>query len=159
MNVLLDRETFGGLHKKYAVEPDMMMLKTLGNGYAITAVLGKYEIMKAAESTFISSTFWTERIGPTAALKTLEVMERLKSWEKISKIGLKISKRLANVARKYEIKLELSGLPALISFSIKANDWVNTKHTYTEMLKKGILSSNSIILALNIVKKFRTIFL
>ena len=32
--------------------------------------------MEAAQSTFISSTFWTERIGPAAALKTLEVMER-----------------------------------------------------------------------------------
>ena len=62
------RETFGGLHKKYGVEPDMMMLgKTLGNGYAITSVLGRSEIMKVAQDTFISSTFWTERIGPTAA--------------------------------------------------------------------------------------------
>ena len=44
MNVLLDFVNFGGLHKKYAVEPDLMMLgKTLGNGYAITAVLGKCE--------------------------------------------------------------------------------------------------------------------
>ena len=140
------RETFGGLHKKYAVEPDLMMLgKTLGNGYAITAVLGKCEIMKAAENTFISSTFWTERIGPTAALKTLEVMERLKSWEKISKIGLKISKRLVNIAKKYEIKLDLSGLPALISFSIQSKDWNKYKTYITqEMLKKGFISANSV---------------
>ena len=52
----------------------MMLGKTLGNGYAITAVLGKKDIMSAAQETFISSTFWTERIGPTAALKTLEIM-------------------------------------------------------------------------------------
>ena len=55
---------------------DPSMAETLGNGYAITAVIGKREIMEAAQSTFISSTFWTERIGPSAALKTLEVMER-----------------------------------------------------------------------------------
>ena len=49
------RQTFGGLHKKYDVEPDMMMLgKTLGNGYSITAVIGKEWIMKSAEETFIS---------------------------------------------------------------------------------------------------------
>ena len=66
------RETFGGLHKKYNVIPDVIVLgKTLGNGYAISAVLGIEEVMKYAEKTFISSTFWTERIGPTAALKTL----------------------------------------------------------------------------------------
>jgi glutamate-1-semialdehyde 2,1-aminomutase len=64
------RQTFGGLHKLYGVEPDMAMFgKALGNGYAITATIGRREIMEAAQSTFISSTFWTERIGPTAALK------------------------------------------------------------------------------------------
>ena len=62
------RETFGGLHKKYNVEPDMAMFgKALGNGYAITSVIGRREVMDAAQSTFISSTFWTERIRPSAA--------------------------------------------------------------------------------------------
>ena len=68
--------------------------KALGNGYAITSVIGKREVMESAESSFISSTFWTERIGPTAALKTLEVMEREKSWEYISSLGKKIKKKL-----------------------------------------------------------------
>ena len=69
------RQTFGGLHKLYGVEPDIAIFgKALGNGYAITAVIGRRAVMEAAQSTFISSTFWTERIGPTAALKTLEVM-------------------------------------------------------------------------------------
>ncbi len=67
--------------------------KTLGNGYAITAVVGKRSVMEAAQNTFISSTFWTERIGPTAALKTLEVMQKEKSWEVITKIGLKVQKK------------------------------------------------------------------
>jgi glutamate-1-semialdehyde aminotransferase len=58
------RETYGGIFKKYNVEPDMTMFgKTIGNGYALTAVVGKREIMEAAQKTFISSTFWTERIG------------------------------------------------------------------------------------------------
>ena len=58
------RETFGGLHKKYNVEPDMAMFgKALGNGYAITSVIGRREVMDAAQSTFISSTFWTEELG------------------------------------------------------------------------------------------------
>ena len=82
------RRTFGGLHKFYEVYPDMAMFgKALGNGFAITAVIGKKEFMDFAQSTFISSTFWTERSGPSAGLKTLEIMERDKSWEKITKIG------------------------------------------------------------------------
>ena len=88
------RETFGGLYKKYNVEPDIVIFaKSLGNGYAISACIGKQEFMQAAQQTFISSTFWTERIGPTAALKTLEVMEREKSWEIITQIGSNISSR------------------------------------------------------------------
>ena len=59
------------VHKKYGVEPDMAMFgKALGNGYAITAIIGREQIMQSAQQTFISSTFWTERIGPTAAIKT-----------------------------------------------------------------------------------------
>ena len=85
------RETFGGLHLKYGVEPDMAMFgKALGNGYAVTSVIGRRSVMEAAQSTFISSTFWTERIGPTAALKTLEVMERERSWEFITAMGYEL---------------------------------------------------------------------
>ena len=79
------RQTFGGLYLQYEVEPDVTIFgKTLGNGYAITAVVGRKEIMEAAQKTFISSTFWTERIGPSSALATLKVMEKEKSWERIT---------------------------------------------------------------------------
>lgn len=82
------RETFGGLYRKYGVNPDMAVFsKTIGNGFAISAVVGTKEIMDAAQKTWISSTFWTERIGPTAACATLKEMERVKSWEIITEIG------------------------------------------------------------------------
>lgn len=140
------RETFGGLHKKYDVEPDIMMLgKTLGNGYAITAVLGTGDVMKVAEETFISSTFWTERIGPSAALKTLEVMEREKSWERITATGKDIEKRWKVLSEKYKLPIEISGLPALVNFNIPVDNWLKYKTLITqEMLKKGFLSANSV---------------
>ena len=84
-----------------------MFGKALGNGYAITAIIGRREVMEAAQSTFISSTFWTERIGPTAALKTLEVMERIKSWDTITQIGLQIRQRWQQLADKHGIKINL----------------------------------------------------
>ena len=59
--------------------------------------------MKSALSTFISSTFWTERIGPTAALKTLEVMENIQSWELITDIGVKIREGWCNIFNQYKI--------------------------------------------------------
>ena len=68
---------------------------------------------------FISSTFWTERIGPTAAIKTLEIMEREKSWKKITNIGLEIKNRWKEIAERYQLKITFSGLSALPSFNIE----------------------------------------
>jgi glutamate-1-semialdehyde 2,1-aminomutase len=140
------RETFGGLHKKFGVEPDMAMFgKALGNGYGITAIIGKREIMEAAQSTFISSTFWTERIGPTAALKTLEVMESIKSWETITQVGLNIRRGWHDLAEKFDLKINQWGLPALSGFSFDSKNALAYKTLITqEMLKKGYLAGNCV---------------
>ena len=140
------RETFGGLHKKYSVEPDMAMLgKAMGNGYAITAVIGRREIMEEAQSTFISSTFWTERIGPTAALKTLEIMEREKSWEIITKIGKEIRDRIQKLANQHDLKILSKGIPALTGFDIDSKNSLEYKTLITqEMLSDGYLAGNSV---------------
>ena len=140
------RETFGGLHKKFGVEPDMAMFgKALGNGYAITATIGKRAIMEAAQTTFISSTFWTERIGPTAALKTLEVMEREKSWETITRTGLEIRAKWQGLADRHGLTLDHWGLPALTGFTIRSPRSLAYKTLITqEMLGKGILAGNSV---------------
>ena len=140
------RETFGGIHKKYNIEPDMAMFgKALGNGYAITSVIGKSKIMQEAQSTFISSTFWTERIGSSAALKTLEIMEREKSWEKITNIGNKISEIWKKLAQRYELPISIFGIPALIKFRFNSKLNLEYKTLITqEMLKKGYLAANSV---------------
>jgi glutamate-1-semialdehyde 2,1-aminomutase len=140
------RETFGGLHKKYGVEPDMAMFgKALGNGYAITATIGRREVMEAAQSTFISSTFWTERIGPTAALKTLEVMERTKSWETITQTGLSIRAQWQQLADKYQLRIDHWGLASLTGFSFVSEKALAYKTLLTqEMLGRGYLASNSV---------------
>jgi len=140
------RQTFGGLHKFYGVEPDMAVFgKALGNGYAITATIGRRDIMQAAQSTFISSTFWTERIGPTAALKTLEVMERLKSWEKITHAGLDITERWQKLADKHGLSITINGLPALSRFSFNSDNKLAYKTLITqEMLAKGYLGGTSV---------------
>ena len=140
------RETFGGIHKKYNVEPDLAMFgKALGNGYAITAIIGKREIMQEAQSTFISSTFWTERIGPTAALKTLEVMERDKSWEKITKTGNKISEIWKKLSKKHQISISTFGIPSLIQLKFNSKFNLEYKTFITqEMLKNGYLAANSV---------------
>jgi glutamate-1-semialdehyde 2,1-aminomutase len=139
------RETFGGLHLKYGVEPDMAMFgKALGNGYAITATIGRRAVMEAAQSSFISSTFWTERIGPTAALKTLEVMERERSWERVTAIGLELRSQWQTLADRHGLEITHNGLPALTGFAIRSDNALNYKTLITqEMLKKGYLAATS----------------
>jgi len=140
------RETFGGLHKKYNVEPDIAIFaKALGNGYAISACIGRQEFMQAAQQTFISSTFWTERIGPTAALKTLEVMEREKSWETITQIGSNISNQWQNLADKHDLTISTWGLPALSGYTFNSPNALSYKTLITqEMLKKSYLATNCV---------------
>jgi len=140
------RETFGGLHKKFGVEPDLAVFgKAIGNGYALTAVIGRREVMEYAQASFISSTFWTERIGPSASLKTLEIMERTRSWEIITKTGNEIKKTWVDLFNLYGIKIELSGISALPAFSIIGKNNLAYKTLITqEMLKMGYLASNTV---------------
>jgi glutamate-1-semialdehyde 2,1-aminomutase len=138
------RETFGGLHKKYQVEPDMAMFgKAIGNGFALTSIIGRKVIMEAAQNTFISSTFWTERIGSVASLKTLEIMERMESWKFITQQGQKIKKGWQSIADYYGIDINIGGLDALASFSFVHRDNLKFKTLITqEMLKKNFLAGN-----------------
>jgi glutamate-1-semialdehyde 2,1-aminomutase len=144
------RQTFGGIHKMYGVEPDMAMFgKAMGNGYAVTATIGRREIMQSAQSTFISSTFWTERIGSTAALKTLEVMERERSWERITATGTGIMARWQKLGEAHGLKVNVSGLPAICAFGFDSPNALAYKTLITqEMLAKGYLASNLIFSSL-----------
>lgn len=104
------RQTFGGIHKQFKVTPDMATFgKAIGNGYAITAVLGKEKIMKKAGQSFISSTFWSERSGPTAALETIKFMEKHKTWITLKKQGKKVKFIWNKIAKKNNLKIKIFG--------------------------------------------------
>jgi glutamate-1-semialdehyde 2,1-aminomutase len=140
------RQAFGGLHKIYGVDPDMAVFgKALGNGYAITAVIGRRAVMDAAQSTFISSTFWTERIGPVAALATLDAMEDCRSWEVITETGREITRRWQDLAASHGLTIRTRGLPALTGFDIPGARGLIYKTLITqEMLKAGYLAGTSV---------------
>ena len=139
------RETFGGIYQKYNVEPDMAMYgKTIGNGYALTAVVGKKSIMESAQNTFISSTFWTERIGPTAALATLQVMEEIESWKIITEIGNLMRSGWKKLAQENDLDITISGIPALSTYRFNSEKALEYKTFITqEMLSKGYLASTN----------------
>ncbi len=155
------RETYGGIHQKFNIYPDICVYgKALGNGYGITAIVGKKKIMDNAQKTFISSTFWTERVGPTAALKTLEIMEKIKSWEIISKKGKIFKKKLLDLANKYELPINIFGSDGIPAFSFNSQNNLKYKTFITqEMLKSNILASNVIYICVkHDFKKFNDYF-
>ena len=143
------RREFGGLHKFYKINPDMAVFgKALGNGYAISAILGKKEIMEYAQKTFISSTFWTERIGTSAALATLDEMKRINSWSKITKMGNIIKKKWLILAKKYDLNIRIIGQPSIPSFIFLSKNHLKYKTFISqEMLKNNILASNVIYIS------------
>ena len=140
------RETYGGLYLKYKIVPDMCIFgKALGNGYAINAIVGKKEVMEAFKSTFISSTFWTERIGSVAAIQTLNLMKKIQSWKKITTLGKLIKKKWMDISKVNSVKIDIMGIDALPKFIFRSDKHIEYKTFLTqEMLKKKILASNAI---------------
>ena len=149
------RRTLGGMHMTQKIYPDICMFgKALGNGYAISAVIGKKSIMKKAEESFISSTFWGERIGFLAGIKTIEVMQKQKSWIKIIKLGKYINSKWLQLAKKYKLKIKITGIESITSFNfISKNNLKYKTFISQEMLKKGYLASNTVYLSTTHNKK------
>jgi len=143
------RETYGGLHLKYKVNPDLAIFgKALGNGYAISSIIGKRDIMEAEKKTFISSTFWTERIGYAAGLATLKQMDKIKSWNIISEKGVKIKNIWKKCAKEYGLEIDVSGINAIPNFNFLSKHNQKYKvYLINELLKKNYLSSNLIFLS------------
>jgi len=111
--------------------------------------------MQAAQTTFISSTSWTERTGPAAALATIKKMIDKKVPQYLERIGKLIIKGLKKSAVANELKLEISGLPALFHLSFdygKDKQAIQTLFTQ-EMLKKGILASSSVYVSYSFKKE------
>jgi len=136
------RRSLGGLHLHYGVEPDIATFgKSLGNGYAITAVIGREDVMQAAQSSFISSTFWTERIGPSAALAALEVMRDEDAPRRVQEIGVEVQEHWGQLADANGMTITTSGLPALANFTIDGLDTMAVKTFVTrKMLDQGYLA-------------------
>ncbi len=144
------RETLGGLHKKYKVNPDLAIFgKAMGNGYPITSVVGKKKIMQKFDSTFASSTFWSDRIGYVAALKTISIMKKEKTYLKIEKIGKKIKKGWQLISKRTGVGLKICGPNSFPTFFFDKNNDSWMKLTTEMMLKKGYLFKNIVYVSIS----------
>ena len=139
------RLTTGGAHLQLsAVRPDIAVFsKALGNGYPIAAVIGRGTVMGAAQSTFISSTNWTERIGPTAALATIQKHRREHVADHLQELGRQIQQGWTQLAAKHGLAIDIGGIAPLSHFSFPGESAGAMKAFFIQtMLAKGFLASN-----------------
>ncbi len=134
----------GGAHQKFKINPDIVVYgKTIANGIPMGAIVGKKRIISLALKTFVSSSFWTEKVGPSCALAFIKKHKRLKIGNKLNRIGLKIKKIWRDAAKKNNLDITIQGINPLATFKLNTKDWPTTITYFNqEMLKKNILASD-----------------
>lgn len=140
------RMNVGGIHRLYNVYPDIVVYaKAISNGFPMAAIVGKGNIMDIAQTSFISSTYWTERIGPVAAITTINKLRENDVPAHLNKIGKMVSKGWKELANSHDLKVKIMGIPPLTTFifDYKEKQILHTLFTQ-EMLKRGFLASKAV---------------
>jgi len=140
------RLTVGGAHLIFKIEPDICVFaKAISNGYPMAAIIGKKKIMEAIQGTFVSSTYWTERIGPMAALATIKKLEKGNVPAYLESIGKKVQEGWKELAKKYNLNIIVSGIYPLGHFYFNYGDnSLILKTLFTQlMLEKGFLATTA----------------
>jgi len=100
--------------------------------------------MDAAQKTFISSTMWTERIGPAAALATIKKHRSLDAGKHLVSIGKLVQEGWARLAKDHGLKVHIGGIPPLSHFAFEYKNGLAMKALFVQlMLEKGFLASTS----------------
>jgi glutamate-1-semialdehyde 2,1-aminomutase len=138
------RMTTGGIHLLSDIAPDIAVLaKGMANGYPMAAILGTSTVMEAAQSTFISSTNWTERMGPVAALATIRKHRRDNVASHLIMIGNMVKLGWSKAAEHVGFQVHVDGLPSLAHFGIIHDDSVKLMTLFSQlMLEKGFLAGD-----------------
>jgi len=140
------RNHFGGIHLKLGVNPDIAAFaKSISNGYPMGAVIGRREVMEAAQRSFISSTYWTDAIGPTAALATIRKMRDVKLWQHTNNMGKRVQAGWRDLAAKHGLDITIEGLPPLchLTFTDVADSQALVTLMVQCMLEHGYLTNTS----------------
>lgn len=137
------RLNVGGAHLLYGIEPDIAVFgKAVSNGHPMGVVIGKTNIMQAAQDTFISSTYWTDRIGSAASLATLQKMIALDTPSHLVHVGKTIQNGWLKSAEKHGLHIHTSGIYPLSHFGFDHEDSLYLKTIFTKlMLDKDYLAS------------------
>lgn len=140
------RLNVGGAHLLYDVNPDIAVYgKAMSNGFPMAAVVGKRDVMDAAQSTFISSTYWTDRIGPAASIATINKMQENNVPSHICNIGDIIRAGWEKLAKEHDLNIHLEGISPLPTFAFEYEESQAMHTLFTqEMLCRGYLASKSV---------------
>ena len=137
----------GGAQEMLGITPDLVTLgKGISNGYPLSIVAGKREIMRYMEEIFFSFTFGGETLSLAAALAVLNKMEREPVFEHIDTLGKYLIEKVKGLIIKYQLEdvLVITGLPcwSLLIFKETTSFTGMQIKTYwmQEILKRGILS-------------------
>ncbi len=149
------RMNAGGVHALYDVIPDIAVYgKAMSNGYSMAAVVGKGEVMQRAQDSFISSTFWTERIGPAASIATIRKIIDREVPKHLIKIGMQINSGWDTLSSEHDLNIKIMGIPPLTTFHFESADSQILHTLFTqEMLKRGILASKSVYISYSHLEK------
>ena len=140
------RMNTGGLHLTLDLAPDVAVFaKGMSNGYPMAAVIGRREVMEAAQDTFISSTYWTESIGPVAALATVRKHRDADVPRHLVAVGDRLAAGWRRAAADAGLVVRLDGIPPLAGFSFEAPDALGLSTLFIqEMLRRGFLASTHV---------------
>lgn len=140
------RLALGGAHLRYGVTPDLAVFaKGMSNGYPCAAIIGRRAVMGASQKSFISSTNWSERIGPAAALATIERLRRMRAPERLDRIGRRIGEGWRALAKRHGLPISLEGPNALITFTFNRGPAAELRTLFTqEMLRRGFLAGQTV---------------
>ena len=140
----------GGAQELFGVTPDLATFgKGLANGYPVSAVAGRGDVMKLMEEIFFSFTFGGETLSLAAALATMTKLRREPVTETLRKRGETIMQGTKALIAKHGIGdfLSLSGHPSwsLMAFKDAApyTQWQIKTLFMQEVLARGILTFGS----------------
>ena len=136
------RLCLGGAHLKYGVAPDLaVMAKTISNGFAMGAVIGTADTMQAAQESFISSAYWTEGVGPAAAVAAVKKMMRIDVPAHLAKIGTAVMDGWRTLGEQHGLPIIVGGRPQMMTFGFQHGDAAALTTMMTaRMLGRGFLA-------------------
>ncbi|MCX6030361.1 MAG: aminotransferase class III-fold pyridoxal phosphate-dependent enzyme [Chloroflexi bacterium] len=135
----------GGAHLVYGLRPDIAVFaKAISNGYPMAAIIGTADAMQAAQISFVSSTYWTERIGPAAALATIRKHRRENVALHLRRIGQMVRDGWRVAAERAGLPITIGGLVPMSNFAIQHKEAQAASTLFTQlMLEKGFLATKA----------------